>query len=86
MSDASPLQGADPAWLHALRNAVNAASVAVAAARSALDSGDPTRAGFFLDESAGACERASKLLHTHGACSDTSALDRGEGIPEQVRS
>ena len=86
MSDASPSQGADPAWLHALRNAVNAAIVAVAAARSALDSGDPTRAGFFLDESAGACERASKLLHTHGACSDTSALDRGEGIPEQVRS
>ena len=77
MSDASPSQGADPAWLHALRNAVNAASVAVAAARSALDSGDPTRAGFFLDESAGACERASKLLHTHRACSETPAPDRG---------
>ena len=85
MSDTPPSHGADPVWLHALRNAVNAASVAVAAARSALDSGDPARAGFFLDESAGACERASKLLHTHGARSDISAPGPGEGMPEQVR-
>ncbi|MDC7805587.1 hypothetical protein PQS31_01920 [Luteimonas sp BLCC-B24] len=77
MSAAPVPPDADPAWLHALRNAVNAATVAVAAARSALESDDPGRAGFFLEESAGACRRAAQLLHARPERHVNAAPERG---------
>lgn len=52
----------DEDWLHAMRNAVNAASLSVAATRSALESGDVVRACRFLDESEHACGMAASLL------------------------
>ncbi|MBB3344015.1 hypothetical protein [Luteimonas sp. RC10] len=52
----------DPEWLHALRNAANAATIAAAAVRSALDAGDPARASQFLDEADAACRRLRTLL------------------------
>lgn len=73
MNGIAPLRDADPDWLHALRNAVNAAGIAVAAARSAIDSGDAERARYFLDESAGACKRAATLLHPAPADGHTPA-------------
>lgn len=52
----------DEDWLHAMRNAVNAALFAAVATRSALDAGDPGRAYRFLDESEHACGMAAALL------------------------
>lgn len=53
----------DAEWLHALRNAVNAATISTAAARSAFESGDIERAVRFLCESESASLRAADLLH-----------------------
>lgn len=52
----------DAEWMHALRNALNAAGVANAVARSALDAGDEARSGQFLDETTSALRRAAILL------------------------
>ncbi|KLJ01320.1 hypothetical protein [Luteimonas sp. FCS-9] len=54
--------GADPDWLHAMRNAANAAAIAAAAVRSALEAGDQARAARFLDEADAACGRMRTLL------------------------
>ncbi|MEN4904828.1 hypothetical protein [Luteimonas sp. TWI1416] len=63
MTPAMPEPGTvDPEWLHALRNAANAATIAAAAVRSALDAGDRARAFQFLDESDAACRRLRTLL------------------------
>lgn len=71
-----PPSDIDPDWLHAMRNAVNAATLATAAARSALESGNPARARQFLAESERACDIASVLLRPTKAYGDDPHADR----------
>lgn len=50
------------AWLHRLRNEVNSAQMAAAAALMLLDAGQQQSARENLDRAASACRRSAKLL------------------------
>ncbi|MBW3549233.1 MAG: hypothetical protein KY442_00010 [Proteobacteria bacterium] len=49
-------------WVHRLRNEVNTATMAAAAARSLLEAGQPDQARVNIDRVEGACRRAAALL------------------------
>lgn len=56
----------DPAefasWMHRLRNEVNAAVMATAAARTLYDAGQPAQARLNLERAQGACQRCARML------------------------
>ncbi len=52
----------DVHWLHAMRNALNTASVALLVVETALGDSDHARAGEYAAHARGACDRATHLL------------------------
>ncbi|MEG3191015.1 MULTISPECIES: hypothetical protein [Novilysobacter] len=73
----SPEVTAFTQWVHRLRNEVNTATMAAAAARSLLDAGQVDQARVNLDRVEGACRRSAALLSAQPGCDRSSV----SGVP-----